>query len=208
MTSGYTLYGRPGSGSLVVQAALEEAGAPYERVWVGQEPAELEQFRAVNPTGRVPALMLPDGTVMFESAAMLIYIAEMHPDAGLAPAAGAAARAKFLQWIVYLSANVYESVLRIYYSARYSAKGDVDADAIRAQGVEHYLAHLELVGRTLAPYVLGRDFSLADLYLYMLVGWFPGEKADLWSRVPELEKHAERIAARPSVRKAESDHAQ
>ena len=58
----YKLYGRPGSGSHAVQVALEEAGAAYERIWVGREAAEVERFRAINPTGRVPALVLPDGT--------------------------------------------------------------------------------------------------------------------------------------------------
>ena len=56
----YRLYGRPGSGSLAVQIALEEIGAPYERIWVGTGPAQVDEFRAVNPTGKVPALVLPD----------------------------------------------------------------------------------------------------------------------------------------------------
>src|SRR5271169_3558927 len=75
----YTLYGRPGSGSLAVQVALEEMAAPYERIWVGREEADVARFRATNPTGRVPALVLPDGTVMFESAAMLIHLGLTHP---------------------------------------------------------------------------------------------------------------------------------
>ena len=83
----YKLYGRQGSGSLAVQVALEEAGAAYERIWVGREAAEVERFRAVNPTGRVPALVLPDGPVMFASAAMLIPLAPAHPAAALPQAA-------------------------------------------------------------------------------------------------------------------------
>ena len=65
MSQKYTLYGRPGSGSLAVQVALEEIGAPYQRVWIGREPADVASYRTLNPTGRVPALGLPDGTVMF-----------------------------------------------------------------------------------------------------------------------------------------------
>src|SRR5271170_4777073 len=106
----YTLYGRPGSGSMAVQVALEEMGAPYERVWVGRDEADVARFRATNPTGRVPALMLPDGSIMFESAAMLIYLAQRDAPSSLAPSPGTRGHAAFLQWMVFLSANVYEAV--------------------------------------------------------------------------------------------------
>ena len=114
----YKLFGRPDSGSFAVQVALEEIGAPYERIWVGREAAEVARFRAVNPTGKVPALVLPDGTVMFESAAMLIHLALVQPRASLAPQSGTSGHAAFLQWMVFLSANLYEAVLRMYYPAR------------------------------------------------------------------------------------------
>ncbi|HEX3848547.1 MAG TPA: glutathione S-transferase family protein [Steroidobacteraceae bacterium] len=208
MAAGYKLYGRQGSGSLAVQIALEEAGAPYECIWIPKDSAELEKYKKVSPAGRVPALALPDGTVMLESAAMLIHIAQAHPRAALAPAPGTSSDARFLQWIVHLSANVYESVLRIYYSARYSTRGEADAAVIRDQAVENYLAYLDFIGRALDPYVLGADYSLADPYLYMLVGWHPGEKADLWKRVPKLEAHMALIGSRPAVQKVEAEHAE
>src|ERR1700704_3872821 len=129
----YKLYGRPGSGSLAVQIALEEIGISYERIWVGSDTADVALFRATNPTGRVPALVLPDGAVMFESAAMLIHLALNHPLSALAPRPAGSAHAAFLQWMVFLSANLYEAALRVYYPARYSARGDADADAIRKQ---------------------------------------------------------------------------
>jgi GST-like protein len=204
----YKLYGRPGSGSLAVQVALEEAGAAYERIWVGQEPAEVARYRATNPTGRVPALVLPDGTVMFESAAMLIHLALAHPDAALAPRPGTPAHAKFLQWMVFLSANVYEAALRLYYSARYSAHGEKDAEAIREQGTADFRGHLALISQSLGPYVLGDRYSIADVYLYMLASWHPGEKSELYARAPGLEVHARQVAARPAVAKVEADHAQ
>jgi glutathione S-transferase len=204
----YKLYGRANSGSFAVQVALEEIDAPYERIWVGREFADVARFREVNPTGRVPALVLPDGTVMFESAAMLIHIALGHPDSQLAPKAGSSAHAVFLQWMVFLSANVYESVLRMYYSARYSARGEPDAEAIRQQGSADFCTHLGIIGRSLGPYVLGADYSIADIYLYMLASWYPGERSDLLARVPELEAHGKLVSARPAVSKVEADHAQ
>jgi glutathione S-transferase len=207
MTEKYQLYGTPGSGSFAVQVALEESGAPYERIWVGQEAAEMEKYRAINPTGRVPALRLPNGAVMFESAAMLIHIANTAKRGALAPAAGTAANAIFLQWMLFLSANVYEAVLRIYYSARFSTRGDADAAAIRGRAIEQYCAHLALVNERLGPHVLGPEYSLADPYLYMLVGWYPDDKAGLWSRFPKLAQHTQLIGARPAVQKVEADHA-
>jgi glutathione S-transferase len=162
MTTMYKLYGRPGSGSLAVQVALEEIGARYERIWVGREASDVARFRTMNPTGRVPALELPDGAVMFESAAMLIHLALSHPQAALAPQPGTSRHAVFLQWMVFLSANVYEAALRVYYSARYSTRAEADAEVIRQQGMDDFCTHLALVSQGLGPYVLGADYSIAD----------------------------------------------
>src|SRR6266446_8283617 len=80
-SSSYRLYGRANAGSLAVQIVLEEIGAPYELIWVGRTAAELEALRRVNPAGKVPALVLPDGTPVFESAAILIHLTNAHPTA-------------------------------------------------------------------------------------------------------------------------------
>ena len=208
MTAMYKLYGRPGSGSLAVQVALEEIGAGYERIWVGREAADVARFRVLNPTGRVPALILPDGTIMFESAAMLIHLALSHPQSALAPPPGTGHHATFLQWMVFLSANVYEAALRIFYSDRYSARGEGDAEAIRKQGTDDYCTHLALISQGLGPYVLGAGYSIADPYLYMLASWYPGERSELYARAPKLEAHAKLVSARPAVAKVDADHAQ
>ncbi len=179
MTGMYKLYGQPGSGSIAVQVALEEIGARYERIWVSNEADDMARLRAVNPTGKVPALVLPDGTAMFESAAMLVHLALSHPQSALAPQPGTSRHALFLQWMVFLSANVYEEALRIYYSSRYSTRGEADAEAIRGQATDDFCTHLALISQGLAPYVLGTDYSIADPYLYMLASWYPGEKREL-----------------------------
>ena len=207
MADSYRLYGWHGSGSLAVQVALEESGAPFERIWVGKEPADIEAYRRINPTGKVPALELPDGTVIAESAAMLIHIAAAHPAAQLAPQPGTTRHAQFLQWMVYLSANVYESVLRIYYADRYQAPGADCAESIRAKGTADYLAQLELISGVLNPYVLGDAYSVADPYLYMLASWSPLDKAQLHARFPALGMHAARVGARATIARVEADHA-
>lgn len=207
-TTMYKLYGRPSSGSFAVQVALEEMGAPYERIWVGREAAEVAQYRAINPTGRVPALVLPDGTHMFESAAMLTHLALTQPRSSLAPQPGTSRHAVFLQWMVFLSANVYEAALRMYYPARYSVRGEPDAEAIRKQGIADFCTHLGVISQGLGPYVLGADYSIADVYLYMLASWYTGEKTELYARLPKLEAHATLVSARPAVAKVEADNAQ
>jgi glutathione S-transferase len=65
-----------------------------------------------------------------------------------------------------------------------------------------------LIGQGLDPYILGAEYSIADVYLYMLASWYPGEKAQLYARVPNLEAHAKLLSARPAIAKVESDHAQ
>jgi GST-like protein len=208
MTTRYILYGRQGSGSFAVQVTLEELGFPYERIWVGRESADIEQFRRVNPTGKVPALILPDSTMMFESAAMLLHLASQPAAVRLAPAAGTSRYATFLQWMVFLSANVYETALRMYYPARYSERGETDAAAVGAQGTIDFCAHLAFICRALDPYVMGAEYSVADTYLYMLASWYSGDKAELFARLPALAAHAKRVASRPGVVKVEADHAQ
>jgi glutathione S-transferase len=96
----------------------------------------------------------------------------------------------------------------VYYPARYSARGEADAEAVRTQGTEDLCTHLALISQGLGPYVLGSDYSIADAYLYMLASWYPGEKAALYARAPKLEAHAKLLAARPAVAKVEADHAQ
>jgi len=204
--AGYTLYGRRGSGSVAVQIALEEIGAPYERIWVGENPADLAQFRSINPTGKVPALALTDGTVMFESAAMIVHLAAAHPEAELAPQPGTSRHAQFLQWMVYLSANLYASALQVYYSARYSSRGEADAEAIREQGTRDFTAHVALISQFLDPYVLGQRYCAADAYLHMLASWYPGDKAELHAQFPALGVHSRAVSGRRAVAAVEADH--
>ena len=209
MTGGkYRLYGRRNAGSLAPQIVLEEIGAGYEITWVGRSPADLESLRRVNPAAKVPSLILPDGTAVSESAAILIHLTNAHPGAALAPPAGTTAHARFLQWMVYLSANLYEALLRYFYAERYSTSGAAGAPAIKAQALSDYGAHLERVHRELSPYVLGEKLSAADPYFFMLASWYPEDERPLAAKLPKLAQHAELLRRRPATVKAERDHAE
>jgi glutathione S-transferase len=204
----YTLYARAGAGSLAPQIVLEEIGVPYELVWIGRSPAELEEFRHLHPAAKIPLLVLPDGTVVAESAAILIHLTHAHPAAELAPAAGSADHARFLQWMVFLSANVYEVALRYYYPERYCAAASSAATDIKAQALTDYGRHLELIDGALSPYLLGPKLTAVDPYLHMLAGWYPGGASGPAARLPGLAQHAELLRRRPATRRAEADHAE
>lgn len=204
----YQLYARANAGSLAVQIALEEIGARYELIWIPHTAAALEVLRRVNPSGRIPALVLPDGTVVVESAAILIYLSTAFPAAALAPAAGSSAHARFLQWMVFLSANVYEAALRYYYAERYSSAGRAAEEAIKERALADYARHLEVIHAALCPYVLGDTYSAVDPYLYMLAGWYPGDMPALHTRLPKLARLSELVRARPATLKADEAHAE
>jgi glutathione S-transferase len=108
--------------------------------------------------------------------------------------------------MLFLSSNVYESVLRIYYPERYSTSGPAAATEIKQQAVADYVRHLELVHGALSPYVLGEKLSAADPYLYMLAAWYPGDLAALHARLPKLAQHGELLRQRAATLKAEQAH--
>ncbi len=203
----YTLYGRSGSGSDIIRMLLEEIGAPYEYLAISRDPAEVEKYRGINPTGKVPALRLPQGSVLFESAAICLHLADSHPEARLAPAPGTLEHARFLQWMVYLSANLYECALRIYYADRYSRAGKSAAEGIQQQASQDFLDILGIVVPSLSPYVLGREISAADYYLYVVGGWYLDGREPLHKKWSAFAQHTQLLAARASVRRVEADQA-
>ena len=113
----FKLYSRANSGSLVVEAILEHVGARYQLIEVegGKPSAELIRL---NPLGQVPVLMLPDDSVMTESAGMTIYLADIYPEAKLAPSVTSPQRSRYLRWMLFLAANIYMTDLRVYYPDR------------------------------------------------------------------------------------------
>lgn len=206
MSGTYRLHGRKSAGSLAPQIVLEEIGAAYEIVWVSKAAAEVAALRTINPAGKVPVLELPDGTVVRESAAILLHLTSAHPGAALAPEIGTSAHARFLEAIVGLSANMYETLLRYFYSDRYSEGGAAAAPQIKARALEDWNVLLERSAGSLSPYVLGEQYSAADAYLHMLAGWYPEEPGASAAKLPQLRRHAELVRGRRATRKAEADH--
>jgi glutathione S-transferase len=199
----YKLYARKGAGSAAVEALLALLNVPHEVIDVPktEEGGAPAWFLALNPRGEVPALGLPDGSVMTESAAMMIHLADAHFDAGLAPALGTTARAQYLRWIVYLAAAAYPSDLRLFYPDRYSTN-PAHAASIKAKASIDLARDFDVFANEMGPgpFVLGDKLSAADLYAAMLLSWSDDVEA-LFAKHPKLKKLSEAVAANATVRK-------
>ncbi len=173
----YRLYNRVGSGGFVAEAALALADASYELEELDSKPGTPlpDSFRTTNPWRQVPTLVLPDGSTLTETAAILIHIAACFPDKGLAPPPGTSEHAAFLRWMVFTNVNVYEAVLRRSYPSRYTTDpNSIEATqeaAIARMG--DALTVLENAIET-GPFLLGETMSVADIYIAMLFVWFRG----------------------------------
>jgi glutathione S-transferase len=206
----HTLYWSAGTGAFAVQAVLEELGVPYRRQIVDTQQGQhrTPDYLALNPMAQVPALRLPDGTVVTESAAIVLHLCDAQPEAGLLPAPGTSGRAVAYRWLLWLATGLYEADLRYYYPDRYTV--DLAAGAVEAVKA----AALERMDRLTAmaegmlepgPYALGERFSAVDLYLFMLLLWHPA-RAGIFARHPRLDDLARRVCGRACVERIWAQH--
>ncbi|HEY4253252.1 MAG TPA: glutathione S-transferase family protein [Roseomonas sp.] len=203
---GYVLYGDAGSGSAPVEMALAEIGVPVElrAVPLGRQAQLAAEYRRINPMGRIPTLILPDGSTLTESLAILLTLADHHPDAGLLPPPPDPARARALRWMTLVATEGYPHVTRADYPERFSAD-PAHADAIRERARAMYrdlwrLLEVEagLTGAADAPFLLGPRFTVADLYLAVLSRWLGGD-AWLPEACPKLAALQRAVRERPAV---------
>ncbi len=199
----YKLFWAKSMGSMAPEVLFEEIGAEYEKIAVDIEKEENRsaEFLGVNPTGQVPALVLPDGTVMTESAAMVLHITDRHPEAKLAPPAGSPESARFQRWLVFMAATIYTTDQRLYYADRITTDvaGTGGIEAAARVDMDRYFA---LVNDALdpGPYLLGETYSAADVYLWMLAKWHPDDK-QLFADNPRIARLVDLVEARPAVAK-------
>ncbi len=194
----YQLYYSPSSASTVVHALLNELDVPFELVRVNLDaPTRDPEYLRLNPHGSVPTLII-DGQPMMESAAIVMALAERHPEKGLAPAA---LRTQWQQWSVYLPVAM-GAVYRMWFyptemgAAEHPPAMSAVLQAKLAKVFDYLDAHLAANG----PYLLGDTFSSADLQLMMYLRWSRNmpKPATEW---PNLNKFAKLIAQRPSWQK-------
>lgn len=205
----YTLFWEKGSGSIVVQALMEEMQVDYERCYVdmGADEHRGADYLKHNPTGMVPALMLPDGQTIGESAAIVLHLGEQCSDASLVPQAGDTERPRFLYWLVYMATTGYMGFGAFAHPERYTqdANGLEAVSAAMLETIDRFFGVLEQ-GIAGEPWMLSSGFSALDIYLAMLAGWYPDRDA-LFRRCPKVGALCEAVEARPLYRKVMADHA-
>jgi GST-like protein len=200
MTS-YKLYGRPGWGSALVEAQLVWYGLPFEFEPVDdlfKSPDARSKLEKVNPLAQVPTLVMPDGGIMSESAAITLLLADITGKDTLVPPPQAKERGRFLRWLVFLVANIYPTFTYADDPARFVSVGSA-RDPFRA-ATDAYAQRLwkQVDGHAGGPWFLGERFSALDIYIGVMTrwrpkrGWFEIETPHLFSiarrtdRVPEL----------------------
>jgi glutathione S-transferase len=169
----YTLYSRPGSGGFVVEAALLLAGAPFKSVNVvkGSPPPD---YFGISPLNQVPALTLPEGETITESAAICLLLTERFPEADLGPQPGAKERPKFLRWMLFMSSMLYPALMRYFYAGR-STVDPAGVEAVKQAAIAEADRGFEIIDEALAgrQWLVGGRRSIADIYLMMLAYWHP-----------------------------------
>jgi GST-like protein len=172
----YTLYGAPGWGSVIAEAALDLAGLPYtvEDVKVTEPGPGRDKLLALNPVGQVPTLVLPDGSIMTESAAIVLYLNDLAPTAGLVPPAGDAQRPLYLRWQIFLVSQVYPTFTYYDFPDRWVGGEAAQKDMKERLGAYRQRLWRQVEGAAAAsPWFLGPRFSALDIYMWAMTRWQP-----------------------------------
>jgi len=200
----YTLYWNNGSASITAHMALEESGAPYTLKFVdmGKGEHKSPEYLKMNPNGKVPTLLIDNKRIMFETAAIAMYIADRHPQSGLAPAADDPARVPYMQWLLHISNSVQPYYFMFYYPERHT--GDPAAhEAIKKQAtsmIGEAWARIDAALAKNGPYLAGDRFSAADLPVMMLTGWKQA-CSDVLDKNRNIRRLVELVSARPAIQR-------
>jgi GST-like protein len=202
VTEPLTVYGAEGSGSVAVELTLTLLGIPYRVVeamtWV--ERAAQERVAPVNPARQVPAIVFPSGEIMTESAAILIYFADLHPEARLAPLPNDPKRAEYLRWMSYVSSAIY---------SWFWAKGDPmrlalrpgDGPAMVDRIHDRIAACWRMMDEQISPgrYILGDEMSVLDIYVTVISRFGPWRNR-FYKTAPKLAEIVRRMDADPRLK--------
>jgi glutathione S-transferase len=191
------LYASPLACSGAAHIILLELGLPHaiEFVDIYVQPHVLigdrSLFTNVNPKNSVPALKLDSGELLTEVGVILQYIADLKPQYGLLPNVGSLARYRVMEWLSYVGSDVHKTIGPLFHPFMPEAAKEIHRQNLnrRLTYIEQQLAH--------QPYLTGETFTIADAYLFVMIGWKPYFKFDLTS-YPKLTKFHERVASRPS----------
>jgi glutathione S-transferase len=192
------LYYSPGACSLSPHIALLEADLPYDLVKVDLKAKTLENgddYLKVNPKGQVPALALDSGELVTEGPVIVQMIADKAAGKNLAPTRDSTERYKLLEWLNFLTSEVHKSFGPMF--------SPVLADDAKAFFKDRVMGKFKYIDGALAghDYLMGKQFTVADGYLFTMLTWADRMKFDL-SGMPNLVAYRDRVAARPKVKEA------
>jgi glutathione S-transferase len=192
------LYYAPGACSLSPHIALLEAGMPFDLVKVDLKAKKLENgddYLKVNPKGQVPALDIGNGELLTEGPVIVQMIADKAAGKNLAPANGSTERYKLQEWLNFITTELHKNFGPLF--------SPVLADDAKAFFKDRVMGKFKYVDAQLAgrDYLMGKQFTVADGYLFTMLNWAERMKFDL-SAMPNLLAYKARVAARPKVQEA------
>lgn len=189
------LYYKPGACSLSPHIVLREAGLDFtiEKVDLASKKTERgDDFLEVNPKGQVPTLQLNDGSILTEGVAIVQYIADQKPDRQLLPEVGTLARYHALEWLNYIATELHKG-----FTPLFNPRTPDEYKTIARETLDKKFAYInDVLGKQ--QYLLGARFSVADAYLFTVLGWAKALKFDL-AALPNISAYLGRVAARPAV---------
>lgn len=200
----YTLYWNNGSASITAHMALEESGAPYTLKFVDMDKGEHKspEYLKMNPNGKVPTLLIDNKRIMFETAAIAMYLADRHPQSGLAPAIDDPARVPYTQWLLHIANSIQPLYFMYYYPERHTADPN-GHEALKKQATKMIGEGWARIDAALAkngPYLAGDRFSAADLPVVMLTNWKQA-CGDVLFVNKNVQRLVELVSARPAIQR-------
>jgi GST-like protein len=202
MTAPLTLFGSRGSGSAAIECALQRCGQDYTVVRASEweQDSARDELARLNPLGQIPTLVLQDGTVLTESAAILAHLGLQFPGSGLLPA-DASGRAMALRGLVFIASNCYSAISVGDYPQRWTTDTATGArEAVRAAARLQLHRHWEMFADTFAatPFLAGAQPGALD-YLAAVVSKWSGTRAHLAAARPAFAATLQRIESDPLV---------
>ncbi len=200
----YQLHYFPSNANAAPHMVLEELGQAYELVLVdrARNAQKSEEYLAINPNGRIPTLV-DGGLVLSEAAAIVLHLVDQHPEANLAPRIGSPERAKFYQWLIFLTNSLQEELMIWQYPDRLTGTEAVATEIVRHGAERRASAYLDVIEQHLeanGPLFLGDKLSAADFYLVMLARWARPMSNPPRSR-PHIARLLDMVTALPAARR-------
>ena len=198
----YILYGGDYTRASLVQWLLEESGVPYEfrRLDILQGEHRTAEYLSLNPAGLVPILITPEGDVLYEVAALMLYLTDRHGLGDLAPQLNDLDRGAFLSAVLYIAGEIQPEMKRYHFPHRYSLEQE-EAHRTQEHAKMSVLNRLGVMNERLSrkgPYLLGARFSFADFYLCFWIAYL--DRSLVCQRYPLLGRLYDLLRSRPRAR--------